>query len=162
MKGNFLMTYFPSDVVLVMDGCLLFAVIVSYPLVCFVVRSSLDHLLFSRSYETKTVNKNYHDQRMWAYSAVLYLATASVGAYVTNVGPVFSLTGASSTMLLSLVLPSAIFLRLTHLGLLQKESKRSIHLFLVICSWVTMILAIIVGVTGFVLEILSNAGVQLA
>jgi len=159
VASNILSSYPKNDLVLVMIACFLFAVIVTYPLINFAVRLSVDYILFSKSYHDKTLNKNHQNYRMYGYSIVLFLISASVGAFVDDVGPVFSLVGSTSTVLLSLVLPTAIYLRLKSKGFMPAESSRSVDLFLTILSWAVLIVGVIVGVAGFTFEILDIAGV---
>ena len=101
-----------DDIGLVLIACFMFAIVVNYPLTNVSMRISIDYLLFSKEYHEKRIKKSRQNLRMAAYTITILIIAALIGAYVTDVGPVFSLTGSITTTLLTLVFPAMIYLRL--------------------------------------------------
>ena len=111
-EGNVLNNLPKDDLVLVLIACFLFAIVVNYPLSNVSMRISIDYLLFSKEYHEKRVKKSRQNLRMAAYSVVILVVSCLLGSFVTDVGPVFSLTGSLTATLLTLVFPAMIYLRL--------------------------------------------------
>jgi len=159
VSGNVLTNYQPSTLILVVIALFVFVIIVAYPLTNFPVRLSLDYLFFSKAYHDKTVTKNNQRHRLWLYTILLYIPAATMGAYVEDISTIFSLTGATSTVLLSLMLPPIIYLKLRKDGFVKPERSEWETSFLTVFSWIVVILAGIIGISGLVVEILDLVGV---
>jgi len=158
-QGNVLLNYPLTPFILTLIGLFTFDVIVSYPLANFPVRLALDYILFSTQYHERRVSKNAQIRRLWTYSFVGYVICATVGAFVTDLGTLFTITGATTNTLLSLILPPMIFLKLHKDGHVKADKDAFTSWFLQVSSWIVIIIGVVIGVAGFIIEMLSLAGV---
>jgi len=159
-QGNILDNYPKTDLVIIMIAAMLVVVVVSYPLANFPIKISIDYMLFSHEYHNPAkANRNHQNHRMWIYSSLLFLAAASMGAFLDDVGAIFSITGATTTVLLTIIIPPSIYLKLRFKKLIPPDHDPKNHLMLLIFSIGAIILGCIVGIMGFLVNVLGFAGI---
>jgi len=160
VQGNLLKSYGGGNFVLVVIGLFTIILIVSYPLSNFPARLSMDYILYSKQYHERKVKKNAQLKRLWLYSIIGYGICASIGAFVTNLDALFTITGATANALLALILPCLIFLKLRKDGHVVHDKAPSTNTFLTVASVAVIIFGVTIGIGGLTIEILDLVGVQ--